>query len=409
MMTATIMVQRRAATLYGFGKGILDMKSLKQTGKVNRYQGKGCLYQFMLLVFLVSTILSVHAEETLLIGAGKGVVWEGLPFSGTFNIPVGVTNLPDGNILLGVGESQANAAFFGNQLATVNGTVGYSLVKGVVLVPRITASGFFTRYNGETANFSGTIGVGGNKMFMDNGKNMNAATSYSPWAASPEGVQSKVIPNYFSPAGPRVINYSGTWTIVADGTQTSFSGTDFSRVVNLYILSFPSGNSGYLASRIAPNSIRLRVTSLDCSVSTTTMINFGSVQRNTQAGVELARLSFPLTTSCSQNIDSLINANINVQFRAISGNYNSTPAWLSLTQGGGYITGEIDNGVTGSGSCNGNSGIPFDNTQLMVGSVISGETSKTISNNVIWRLCSGGANLPSGAVDASAEMLVTFN
>ncbi|NCG53241.1 fimbrial protein [Serratia fonticola] len=408
-MIATLLVQSRAATLYLSGKGILDMKSLIKTGKVNRYQCKGCLYRFILLILMALNIQSIQADETLVIGSGKGVVWEGLPFSGTFSRPVGIDYLPNGNTLIAFGESERNTSFLNNQLSTVNGIVGYRLVQGVVLVPRVTVSGFFTRYNGETAYFSGTMGMGGNKMFMDNGKNMNAATSYSPWAASPEGVQSKIINYYFSPTGPRVINYSGTWTVVADGTQTSFSGSDFTRVVNIFIGSTPVGSGGPLSTRVAPGGIRLRVTSLTCSVSTTTMINFGSVRRNTQAGAELARLSFPLTTSCSQNMDNPINANINVQFRAITGNYNSTPAWLSLTQGGGYITGEIDNGVTGSGACTGNSGIPFDNTQLMLGSVTPSEASKMISNNIIWRLCSGGANLPSGAVDASAEMLVTFN
>ena len=103
-----------------------------------------------------------------------------------------------------------------------------------------------------------------------------------------------------------------------------------------------------------------------------------------------------------------INANVNVQFRAISGQYNSTPSRLALTQSGGYITGEIEN-VTGSGVCSGTSGIPFDNTPLTVGSIAAAETTMSSTNVIIWRLCSGGASLPTGAVDASTEMLVTFN
>ncbi|CQJ67493.1 Uncharacterised protein [Yersinia intermedia] len=98
-----------------------------------------------------------------------------------------------------------------------------------------------------------------------------------------------------------------------------------------------------------------------------------------------------------------------MQFRALTGLYGSTPSRLALSQGGGYITGEINNGVTGSGSCSATTGLPFDNTQLKVGNITSTQASQTITNQVTWRLCSGGSSLPTGLVDAAAEMLVTFN
>ncbi|HHQ6629446.1 TPA: hypothetical protein ACSTL1_000863 [Serratia fonticola] len=130
--------------------------------------------------------------------------------------------------------------------------------------------------------------------------------------------------------------------------------------------------------------------------------------KKTQAGAELAAQSYPLITNCGQSSD-FIDANINLQFRALSGLYKSAPTRLALRQGGGYITGEIDNGVTGSGNCAATSGLPFDNRQLKIGRITQAEISQSITNQVTWRLCSGGKDLPLGNVSAAAEMLVTFN
>jgi hypothetical protein len=98
-----------------------------------------------------------------------------------------------------------------------------------------------------------------------------------------------------------------------------------------------------------------------------------------------------------------------VQFRALSGIFDNDKTKLSLAQGGGYITGEIDNGVTGPGTCNASTGITFDSYPFKVGSITSSDASVNYPNQVTWRLCSGGPNLPGGTVRASTEMLVTFN
>ena len=65
--------------------------------------------------------------------------------------------------------------------------------------------------------------------------------------------------------------------------------------------------------------------------------------------------------------------------------------------------------MTGSGSCIATSGLKFDNRQLKIGRITKAQTSLSISNQVTWRLCSGGKDLPLGDVSAAAEMLVTFN
>jgi hypothetical protein len=210
--------------------------------------------------------------------------------------------------------------------------------------------------------------------------------------------------NFYIADSARTARLFGTWVMVADGTQTNQQLT----IPPMYAASF-STPAASLYKQILPSNITLRISALSCSAATTTAIDFGRVQRNTQLGAELASLSYPLTVSCSQTVANGINANINVQFRAISSLYGGSPGLLSLNQGGGYITGEISNGVTTSGACNGNGGVFFDNTQLKLGSITNADTSKTTSNQITWRLCSGGINLPNGPVSASAEMLVTFN
>ncbi|WP_227739253.1 adhesin [Yersinia artesiana] len=207
-----------------------------------------------------------------------------------------------------------------------------------------------------------------------------------------------------SGSATRTARLSGTWVLVTDGTQTSSEAI----IPPMYFGSFSSASSGDRSTTILPSNITLRISTLECTVSTPTMINFGSVERLTQVGAELATYSSAITTACSQTSDR-INANINLQFRALTSLYENQRTRLALAQGGGYITGEINNGVTGSGVCTGTSGLPFDNSVVKIGNILATEATTVINNQVTWRLCSGGASLPVGNVTASAEMLVTFN
>ena len=113
--------------------------------------------------------------------------------------------------------------------------------------------------------------------------------------------------------------------------------------------------------------------------------------------------------SCSQESALYpIKANINVQFRPISGLYSGEESKRALNEGGGYITGTIP-GVTSEGSCGTREGITFDNKQIKVGVIEETQSNVTLSHQLDWRLCSGGTSLPSGKVTASAELLVTYN
>ncbi|WP_235895174.1 hypothetical protein [Yersinia alsatica] len=349
------------------------------------------------LLLLLPILGQSAVAETITIGKGKGVVWEGLPFSETLSGPLGGTSLLNIS-LLAISTSTGNCTI---TLTTINGMSAIKLADGVGLVPRLNATGYFTRYNNTRAAFSGTVGLPKTDMRMESGTNM---LKFS-WCFSPEGPYTADIPNYYSSTGARSINVSGNWAIVTDGTQKN---TDNITLPPYYAGSYSGIASGAKYIQILPTSINLRISTLECTVNTPTQINFGRVRRDLQTGAELGKITNMLNTQCTQLTDR-VDANINLQFRAISGLYASSPSKLSLNEGGGYITGEINNSVTGSGSCNATTGIPFDNTPLKIGRITSAQSSQNMTNQVTWRICSGGSELQNGDVTASTEMLVTFN
>lgn len=367
------------------------------------YSQRGNHRRWLPLLLLITAVTSVCAE-TITIGKGVGKVWEGMPISGILSGNISAATFQDTSILL-VGTSAQSCAISGFTITQIGAYEGIQLARGVILVPQLTVSGFFTRYSGARAYFAGTIGVPRNEMKMqDTNKQMYYRPSQaSLWCFHPEGAYNHYL-NYFQANSPREIHYSGNWVLFADGSQTS---EDEIIIPPVYIASAPSTR---LYEQILPASITLRISALACSAVTTTNVNFGNVPRNTEPGTELATYSAPLTVTCTQDAGKSVDANINVQFRAISGQYEGSSTRLALNQGGGYITGEINSGITSSGNCSAAaSGLPFDATPVNVGSIAIAEYDKVFNQQITWRLCSGGTSLPTGPVDASAEMLVTYN
>lgn len=371
-----------------------------------------CLFTLLVMIF---TYIIPSQAETIIIGSGTGILWEGLPFSVTMSGSLDSTYLGDDSSvnrfgLLAISDNTHTCltnvyspppAGTKNALTNIAGYQALQIAPGVGLIPRASGSASYTLYGGKHEVLTGTIGLPRTGGQTNSGYTITTPVADREWCIPP---RMNADANFYSKDANRIATLAGSWVLVADGSQINSELI----IPTMYAASYAKIPSGDRYQIILPSSITLRISTLSCTVATATTVNFGNVQRNSQSGTELAKLTYPLITSCVQPTD-MINANINVQFRAISGNYNSTPSWLSLKQGGGYITGEIDNGVTGSGICTGTSGIPFDKIPLKVGNITSAETSKTTSNNVTWRLCSGGYNLPTGDVDASAEMLVTFN
>jgi len=350
-------------------------------------------------LLLLTLLPSGKAAEVITIGKGSGILWEGLPFNQTLSGSIGERNLNPIYGLASISLSSTRCQLL-NTLTTISGYRVYQLIPGVGLIPRSTAHVTYTTSNGVVNTMTGTIGLPETRATTSTGETITDPPTYT-WCLPPSMTASTTFYQYQS---IRTSTLSGSWVLVADGTQTSREII----IPPVYFGSYASQTPDDRSVIILPSNITLRISTLECSVNTPLTINFGTIARNTQANSELAIRTESLTTSCGQPTDQ-INANINVQFRPLTGLYQGEPTRLALQQGGGYITGEIDNTTASNGACTATSGIPFDNSPLKIGAITTAQTSITTSNQITWRLCSGGASLPVGAVNASTEMLVTFN
>ncbi|CAI1629573.1 Uncharacterised protein [Serratia fonticola] len=350
------------------------------------------------ILLIASLSQPVAQAETITIGKGTGILWEGLPFNVTLSGPLDATAIFPQFTPLAI-SSNRTECLKTDTLTTIAGYPAVKLTPNVGLIPRAFGNASFYRYYGSYATASGTLGLPESKG-MSQDYVVTPPDNYSWCLALYRGY----VALYYDKDKMRTTTISGTWVLVADGQQKSAE----IKVPEMYAGSFSAKASGDRSASILPSNIQLRISTLECTVNTPTSITFSKVMKNLQAGAELAIQSYPLITSCGQSSD-FIDANINLQFRPLTGLYQSVPSRLALREGGGYITGEIDNGVTGSGSCSATSGLPFDNSQLKIGRISKTETSLNTTHQVTWRLCSGGKDLPLGDVSAAAEMLVTFN
>lgn len=361
-------------------------------------------FRLFLLGGLVLGLMAQPARaETITIGKGTGIVWEGLPFNVTLSGPMYISALISHYAMAAISSSNQSCLRVGD-LRVVDGYNGLLITNGVVLIPRVVIAAQYRLSDGTDEQLTGTIGLPDTSGM--GGATPVVSSESREWCLNPRNVFDV---GFYDPNFTRTVNFSGTWVMAANGLQRNAEIT----LPSMYAASFSyQFQTGSLYTPILPSNITLRISTLECAISTPTEINFGTVERNTTVNSELALLTNPLTVTCSQGIDDAntrINANINVQFHPISGLFEGDSHRLALTQGGGYITGEIDNAVTGSGACNLNSGVAFDGTQIKIGEISETESNKAFSNQVTWRLCSGGASLPVGPVTAAADMIVTFN
>ncbi|WP_241810648.1 hypothetical protein [Serratia sp. 14-2641] len=349
-------------------------------------------------LYLLTLLSPPVIAETITIGKGSGIVWEGMPFNVTLSGPLKYSGLMTKYPLMSITDTQSYG-LPASAVKMIGGYKAYPIAPGVGVVPKAIGTASYYTSNMVPVTYSATLG-------LPESRGTGANSHLTPpvdrdWAISPSSTS---IGNFYSPTAPRTVNISGSWLMVTDGSQKATEVT----VKPMYAASFSPYSTGSGFAIILPENLELRISNLECTVNTPTQINFGPVAHDPTAGAELASLSYPITTQCNQESDR-VNANINLQFRAISGLYQNAPTKLSLTADGGYITGEIDNGVTGSGRCTIASGVPFDNQAIRIGSITNAQANLTLANQVTWRLCSGGSKLPMGNVDAAAEMLVTFN
>ncbi|WP_246201596.1 hypothetical protein [Budvicia diplopodorum] len=359
------------------------------------------LFQAAGLCLLVFGLVAPLQAYNVTIGKGTGIVWEGYPFGVNVAHPMGSNGLFTPYGIANI-STISNRCMTMSELTNIGGYMAYQIAPGVGLIPRAKVTATYKLSDGTVETLSGTIGLprtwataGGNTI-------TDPLPGALAWCLPPRTVD---ITNFYDSGYMRTARAEGTWVIVADGTQVSSPGIVISP---LYYSSYADGAPGSIYTQIFPSNISMRISTLECTINTTANIDFGAVMHRRTVGAELATKTYPLVTNCGQSSD-YISASINVQFRAISGLYQGQLTRLSLDQGGGYITGEIDTGTSGSGACNAATGMRFDSSPIQIGSISASESNKSIVNQLTWRLCSGGSSLPAGPVTASAEMLVTFN
>ncbi len=351
------------------------------------------------------TLHSAVYAETITINGGKGQLWSGK----TFNITMtgtGVTNMAPNfgfpNVAMALGS---NYIFCSEKdySAMVNGAQGVRLAPGIIIVPQASFQVTYTNTAGRVVEAGGEFGP--NPFLSANiasSPPLQLSQKYANCANF--GDVNTVSPFHGSPT--RRVWMVGSWSIHGDGTQKNTTITDFRAHTTLWAA------STQVESLFSPETI-IKVSTLECNVSTPATINFGDVPYSNEAGKELGKTTSVINASCSQNGQGS-NYNMNLEFRAVSGIYNGDYSRLKLKEGGGYITGEIKNavGANFNGQCNLSNGIKFNQSKIKIATITPAEKTKSVDTPVTWRLCSAGNKsdpLPYGKVNATAEVAITFN
>ncbi|WP_235896832.1 hypothetical protein [Yersinia thracica] len=352
------------------------------------------------LVALLFTYLPAAQAEKITIGKGSGIVWEGLPINKSETKAITKVDMQPKWGIVAVSTIDTRCMLT-SALTNIMGIDTVKIADGIGIAPRVNASATYKiQANNATETLSGTIGVDGTTATTSGGGQVTGKGF--AWCLPPRESADN---NFYQKDKERTVTLNGTWVIVADGHQASH---DNIAIPPLYFGSYTQFNDGDISVPISPINLTLRVSTLECTVATPTLVDFGSVEYNKKADAELGKITNAMATTCTQDNNN-ITADINLQFRAISGQYKGTPSHLALNEGGGYITGEIKDTNAKNGACGGGGGISFDNTVIKIGEMKDSDKSKKYDNPVTWRLCSGGDDLPDGAVTASTEMMVTFN
>ncbi|MGG7694725.1 hypothetical protein HPS26_23125 [Klebsiella aerogenes] len=366
------------------------------------------LYVFISVITLSN--LPVYAVE-IIVGPGRGIIWSGNPFNlnvtGTHGYLQHTYYLGLGNLYSGGSCYQASAVELVDE-----GFYGYKVTTGIYIAPRGHVSGqlfYGMKQNDPTSAsnhiLSGTIGYPETKVIDQNGTEWEVPNAWCPKLSTVYPVAGK----------NKEINLSGDWIIYADGTQVPSATpyklkNNFQGLIRSSAASAEGSDTGNTQlSQILLSEISVRVIGVQCNINTQINVNFGDILYDAKQNSELASVTSPFSVTCTQgSIPTTVN--INASFRANTGYYNGDSTQLALTEGGGYITGEIGKGVTGSGACVSHpSSISFDQIPIKLATFPSTESSVDENNTITWRLCSGGADLPVGSINATTELSIVFS
>lgn len=340
------------------------------------------IFTFSILFFSTYTIAA-----DIVVGPEKGIIWSGFPFNVTYS-RIDVTNGPGINMRkIGIDTKNWEYSCMPTPQieSTVDGYLGYKIAKGIYFIPRAIVSGQSVNSLGQLEKTDGTLGYPDTKI-----------TTFNPsktWCY-------KAGLDYRSAKYETKATISGDWIIWADGTQVP-SATIFK------IPQFVA--SALLKSQVITAPLTVQVVGVQCSVNVQNNVDLGYAEYNATPNAELASAISPFFVSCKQG-SVPTTANINASFRANTSIFNTDNTQLALTQGGGYITGEISNGVTGTGACSSHpSSINFSQAPIKLMTLPASTPSIDFNSTITWRLCSGGAQLPVGNISSSAELSIVFS
>lgn len=347
------------------------------------------IFTFSILFFSTYTIAA-----DIVVGPGKGIIWSGLPFNKTFS-RIDTSDGPGGNLLLfgiDTASHQYMCSLTPQIESTTDGYLGYKIAKGIYFIPRAIVSGQVPYQQGGTTiqaeKVEGTLGYPDTKM------------NYGKQPTNPKTWCFQGGTNYRSTQYELKLTISGDWIIWADGTQVP-SATIF-KIPQLY-------SRNMFTSAVITAPLTVQVVGVQCSVNVPNNVDLGYAEYNATPNAELASAISPFFVSCKQG-SVPTTANINASFRANTSIFNTDNTQLALTQGGGYITGEISNGVTGTGACSSHpSSINFSQTPIKLMTLPASAPSIDFNSTITWRLCSGGAQLPVGNISSSAELSIVFS
>lgn len=357
------------------------------------------------LLAALALALPAQAKEIITISKGPGVKWKSKRFTHPLSGPLYSTILRRDFGLINITHRNAsnNACIKDSDLTTVAGMKVYPIpgATGIGFSPNITGTATYKLIDGTIETLQATITpyTSEGTVTPGNRKISNPIDGYN-WCVPP---RMEDIHDFYDPEYMRTVSIEGELLLVADGSQRNME----IKIPPMYLSTYSNVPEGDKFEQILPADITLRVSDLSCTVNTPLTIDFGHVAHSTEVDKELARRENQFDVSCTQDTN-LITTNINVQFAAKSGLYNASKNKLALSQGGGYVTGEL-NGLTGDGHCGADNGITFDDNKIELGKIEAITGPQNFNHRVTWRLCSGGKDLPIGPVDASAELLVTFN
>lgn len=150
--------------------------------------------------------------ETITIGKGSGVVWEGLPFTARLTATTKYSDVdPRYSGILSIGRMDGYCSS-----EVIYEKNGLRLGPGVWIIPRATGFASYQRYDGTFETVNATLGLPETKGVNNGTGEVLRAAQENQFCMAPTTTR---IDKFYAADSPRSVEIAGTWVIVTDGTQ----------------------------------------------------------------------------------------------------------------------------------------------------------------------------------------------